>query len=119
MGGKRQRQVQWHVAVEHAHFTEHQVLWDQQYGTWQQHGGNQRREPEFLPWDLEAGKTVRHDGGGDNGQDHFRDHILEGVQHVMTEVVLGTGFPAVDKAVPGGMCRPQPQGSEDLVVRFE
>ncbi|MNC84150.1 hypothetical protein D3C75_1385270 [compost metagenome] len=37
----------------------------------------------------------------------------------MTEVVLGTGFPAVDEAVPGRMCRPQPQSGEDLVVRFE
>ncbi|MNY58690.1 hypothetical protein D3C86_1950580 [compost metagenome] len=37
----------------------------------------------------------------------------------MTEIVFGAGFPAVNEAVPGGVCGPQAQGGEDFVVRFE
>ncbi|STW87183.1 Uncharacterised protein [Klebsiella pneumoniae] len=39
----------------------------------------------------------------------FGNHILKGVQHIVAEMVFGAGLPAVDKTVPGGVGRPQPE----------
>jgi hypothetical protein len=38
------------------------IQFHQQDGARQQHGGDERREPELLPRDLKARKAVRHDG---------------------------------------------------------